>query len=129
MPFPCGVTLSSLDANFNGKYPYGLVLRGSYLERTSKVGSYPSNPFGLFDVHGNVWEWCADYYDRTYYKNSPRSDPPGPAKGNQRVVRGGSCHNIGRICRSAYRFGIMPTTRDIDVGMRVVMTLNRQSPA
>lgn len=124
MPFTFGASLSSAEANFNGKYPYGHVLRGPYLERTTKVGSYPPNAFGLFDMHGNVWEWCGDYYDRTYYRNSPHVDPPGPSRGNQRVVRGGSCHQIGRICRSAYRFGVMPTSKDIDVGMRVVMVFN-----
>jgi formylglycine-generating enzyme required for sulfatase activity len=127
MPFTFGATLSSAEANFNGKYPYGLVLRGPYLERTSKVGSYPPNAFGLFDMHGNVWEWCGDYYDRQYYRNSPNSDPPGPTRGNQRIVRGGSCHQIGKICRSAYRFGIVPTNKDIDVGMRVVMVLNQET--
>jgi formylglycine-generating enzyme required for sulfatase activity len=101
-----------------------MVARGPYLERTSKVGSYPPNPFGLYDMHGNVWEWCADYYDRTYYRHSPRYDPQGPAQGTLRVVRGGSCYNIGRFCRAAYRFGVVPTNRDLDVGMRVVMVVN-----
>jgi formylglycine-generating enzyme required for sulfatase activity len=129
MPFSSGLTLSSREANFNGKYPYGLVSRGSYLERTTKVGSYPPNPFGLFDMHGNVWEWCSDYYDAGYYRNSPRYDPPGPATGTLRVVRGGSCYNIGRFCRSAYRFGILPGNRDIDVGMRVVMVPKVEMPS
>jgi formylglycine-generating enzyme required for sulfatase activity len=121
MPFTSGVTLSSREANFNGNYPYGMTDRGPYLERTTKVGSYPPNPFGLYDMHGNVWEWCTDYYDRNYYKSAPRYDPPGPTTGNLRVVRGGSCFNIGRFCRAAYRFGISPVNKDIDVGMRVVM--------
>jgi formylglycine-generating enzyme required for sulfatase activity len=122
MPFATGTTLSGHEANFNGNYPYGEVPRGPYLERTTRVGSYGGNPFGLYDMHGNVWEWCADYYDRHYYKNSPRYDPPGPASGTLRVVRGGSCYNIGRFCRAAYRFGIAPANRDIDVGLRVAMT-------
>ena len=121
MPFYSGGTLSSREANFNGNYPYGMVARGPYKEMTTRVGSYAPNPFGLFDMHGNVWEWCSDYYDRTYYKNSPRYNPPGPAEGELHVVRGGSCFNIGRFCRSAYRFGIAPGNHDRDVGMRVVM--------
>ena len=121
MPFTGGVTLSSREANFNGNYPYGMAERGPYLERTTRVGSYPPNPFGLYDMHGNVWEWCADYYDRNYYKSSPRVDPQGPPVGTLRVVRGGSCYNIGRFCRAAYRFGVSPGNKDIDVGMRVVM--------
>jgi formylglycine-generating enzyme required for sulfatase activity len=123
MPFSSGLTLSSREANFNGNYPYGVTARGAYLEHTTKVGSYPPNPYGLCDMHGNVWEWCADYYDRNYYRNSPRYDPPGPSSGTLRVVRGGSCFNIGRFCRTAYRFGVVPTNRDIDVGLRVVMVL------
>jgi formylglycine-generating enzyme required for sulfatase activity len=120
-PFSSGLAISSRDANFNGNYPYGQASRGPYLERTSRVGAFPANPFGLYDMHGNVWEWCADYYDRHYYRNSPRSDPQGPPNGSLRVVRGGSCYNIGRFCRSAYRFGISPNNRDLDVGFRVVM--------
>jgi formylglycine-generating enzyme required for sulfatase activity len=125
MPFSSGLTLSFREANFNGNYPYGPTTRGGYLERTTKVGSYPPNPFGLFDMHGNIWEWCSDYYDRAYYRNSPRYDPQGPGEGTLRVVRGGSCYNIGRFCRSAYRFGIGPGNRDIDVGMRVVMQFQK----
>jgi formylglycine-generating enzyme required for sulfatase activity len=125
MPFASGLTLSGREANFNSNYPYGPTTRGGYLERTTKVGSYPPNPFGLFDMHGNIWEWCADYYDRVYYRNSPRYDPQGPGEGTLRVVRGGSCYNIGRFCRSAYRFGIGPGNRDIDVGMRVVMQVQK----
>jgi formylglycine-generating enzyme required for sulfatase activity len=127
--FSSGVTLSSTEANFNGNYPYGVVPRGPYLERTTKVGSYPPNSFGLYDMHGNVWEWCADYYNRTGYRNSPRYDPQGPTTGNLRVVRGGSCCNIGRFCRSAYRFGVAPGNRDHDVGMRLVMVLKSENPA
>jgi formylglycine-generating enzyme required for sulfatase activity len=123
MPFSSGLALSSREANFNGNYPYGGTSRGPYLERTTKVGSYPPNPFGLCDMHGNIWEWCADFYDRNYYRNSPRYDPPGPPGGTLKVVRGGSCFNIGRFCRSAYRFGVVPTNRDIDVGLRVVMVV------
>jgi formylglycine-generating enzyme required for sulfatase activity len=128
MPFSSGLTLSGREANFNSNYPYGPATRGGYLERTTRVGSYPPNPFGLFDMHGNTWEWCADYYDRAYYRNSPRYDPQGPAEGTLRVVRGGSCYNIGRFCRSAYRFGIAPGNRDIDVGMRVVMQVLKSAP-
>jgi formylglycine-generating enzyme required for sulfatase activity len=128
-PFHSGKVLSSKQANFNGNYPYSGAARGPYLEQTAKVGSYPANAWGLHDMHGNVWEWCQDWYDPDYYKRSPRQDPQGPDKGvvptgfrNQffRVVRGGCWLEEGRGCRSAYRFRLMPDERYRWVGFRVV---------
>jgi formylglycine-generating enzyme required for sulfatase activity len=126
-PVSTGLTLSAREANFNGNYPYGNAERGAFLERTTRVGSYLPNPFGLYDMHGNVWEWCADWYSRSAYRDSPRYDPQGPATGNLRVVRGGSCCTIGRFCRSAHRFGVAPGNRDHDVGMRVAMVVEGSS--
>ncbi len=127
-PFHFGKGLSSTQANFNGVYPYGGAARGPYLQRTAKVGSYAANAWGLYDMHGNVWEWCQDWYDPAYYKRSPREDPQGPDKGvlptgfrNQffRVVRSGCWLEEGRGCRSAYRFRLMPDERYRWVGFRV----------
>jgi formylglycine-generating enzyme required for sulfatase activity len=126
-PVSTGLALSSREANFNGNYPYGNTERGPFLERTTRVGSYPPNPFGLYDMHGNVWEWCADWYSRSAYRDSARFDPQGTATGNLRVVRGGSCCTIGRFCRSAHRFGVAPGNRDHDVGTRVAMVIEAPS--
>jgi formylglycine-generating enzyme required for sulfatase activity len=126
--FHFGNSLSSKQANFNGNYPYGSADKGPYLRRTEKVSSYPANAFGLYDMHGNLWEWCSDWYDPDYYKNSPKEDPKGPAKGVVStgfrndffpVVRGGCWLDEARGCRSAYRFRLMPSERYRWVGFRV----------
>jgi formylglycine-generating enzyme required for sulfatase activity len=117
--FHYGNSLSSTQANFDGNYPYGGADKGPYLERTCKVGSYPANAFGLHDMHGNVWEWCQDWYAKDYYASSPGRDPAGPSEGSYRVFRGGGWCNYGRSCRSAVRGGYAPGGRDGDVGFRV----------
>jgi formylglycine-generating enzyme required for sulfatase activity len=122
-PVTFGPSLSSRMANFNGRYPYGGAMKDRYLEQTTRVGSYPANAWGLYDMHGNVSEWCADWYEEKYYRQSPREDPRGPAQGTKKVARGGSCLSLGRFCRSAYRFGVLPTNRDLDVGFRVAATV------
>ena len=76
------------------------------------VEGYKPNVFGLFDMIGNVWEWCFDWYDRGYYAESPRDDPPGPASGSTRVLRGGSWWTNPPGCRSASRLGLSPETKD-----------------
>jgi formylglycine-generating enzyme required for sulfatase activity len=119
--FHFGNSLSSLQANFNGKFPYGSAGKGPALERPCPVGSYAANPFGLFDMHGNVWEWCNDRYGERHYRGSPRRDPQGPSKGVIRVIRGGSWDYLGQNCRSAARTGAWPSNRIRRVGFRVAL--------
>jgi formylglycine-generating enzyme required for sulfatase activity len=124
-------TLVGEQANFNGKYPYGGAAEGPYLRKTAKVGSYKPNTFGLYDMHGNVAEWCSDFYDPGYYENSPDKDPLGPPVGVVptnfgdffRVARGGCWVDDGRACRSAYRYRAMPATQYRLIGFRVVCEL------
>ena len=91
------------------------------------MGSYGANGFGLFDMHGNVFEWCSDWYDSGYYANSPVDDPTGPTSGSFRVSRGGSWGSNARGCRSAYRYGNTPDDRGNYLGFRLAFSSVDQS--
>ncbi len=97
--------------NVNAEHYYGGPFR---------VGVFPENKWGLCEMHGNVAEWCQDYYSDTYYKESPASDPQGPQTGTNRVVRGGSWATPASRCRSAARWSEPPDTRHDDLGFRIV---------
>ena len=135
-PFSLGDSLSSKQANFNGKYPYGGADKGSYLRQTAKVGSYAPNAFGLHDMHGNVAEWCADWYDPNYYQDSPNENPLGPPLGATSddfgnfylVVRGGSWVDDARAVRSANRQRAMHRNRYQTIGFRVVCVMPTGNP-
>jgi uncharacterized protein (TIGR02996 family) len=117
-PFHLGSSLSASQANINGSRPYRGE-KGQALDRTCRVGTYRPNVFGLHDMHGNVFEWCADWLDADYYGDSPPKDPPGPSTGSTRVYRGGSCCHPGGYCRSAFRHGVPPGDSYRDLGFRV----------
>src|SRR5262249_21129584 len=117
-------SLDSSLANFDSHYPYGSDKKGHRLERPTPVGSYPANPLGLYDMHGNVLEWCADWFDSDYYSQSERRDPQGPPRGSGHVIRGGGWTNSGRACRAACRAGCPEGSvddRGENVGFRVVL--------
>jgi uncharacterized protein (TIGR02996 family) len=127
--FHFGNSLCSTQANIAGNFPYGGAENGPNLGRTCEVGSYPPNGFGLYDMHGNVKEWCADWYDEHYYASSPRCDPQGPVKGAARVFRGGSRYSPGWECRSACRSRCWPDFRRDSVGFRVALVPSDQGHA
>ena len=87
---------------------------------SAKVGSYLPNAWGLYDMHGNVWEWCLDWYEST---PAGALDPLGSASGSLRVPRGGSWINLARYCRSADRISNTPDYRNYSLGFRLSRTL------
>ena len=123
-PFNTGANLTTDQANYDGDYPYPENPKGKYIEKTSPVGSYPPNGWGLYDLHGNVWEWCLDWFDEKYYDECKRhgiaENPPGPETGLGRVLRGGSWIGDARYCRSADRSFGRPSHRDGLIGFRLV---------
>jgi formylglycine-generating enzyme required for sulfatase activity len=125
--FSFGDSLSSTQANFNGNYPYGSAPEGKYLGKTTPVGSYQPNAFGLYDMHGNVLEWCEDIYADSY-KGLPTDGSANVSKEDSslRVLRGGSWSLKGWFLRSAYRLGVPADVRiDFD-GFRVVASARTQ---
>lgn len=93
-------------------------------DMTRPVGQKKPNAWGLYDVYGNVWEWCLDWYDPTYYASSPTNDPSGPSSGLIHAHRGGSWHSTARHCRSAYRYNGQSKDRLNFLGVRVLIVIN-----
>jgi len=117
-PFSTGNNITTSQANYNGDNPYNNNAKGTYREKTTAVGSFAPNGWGLYDMHGNVWEWCWDWYGA--YGSGSQTDPVGASSGSNRVMRGGSWSHDGRLVRSAYRDYYTPSLRDYYLGFRLV---------
>ncbi|MDB9307345.1 SUMF1/EgtB/PvdO family nonheme iron enzyme [Aphanizomenon sp. CS-733/32] len=102
-PFYCGETISTDLANYNGNYTYGQGQKGQYRGKTTEVGIFPANPFGLYDMCGNVWEWCEDDWQENYI-NAPKDGSAWTSLSvNEKLLRGGSWDYYPEYCRSAFR--------------------------
>lgn len=117
-PFFTGKCISTDQANYDGEYPLTDCPKGEYRKETVSVGTVPANPWGLYDMDGNVRELCDDWYGD--YPTSHITDPKGPSSGKYRVVRGGSWYSKAKFLRSAYRGKITPDSRHShNIGFRV----------
>lgn len=121
-PFYFGGTISVNQANYDGNYTYAGGKKGTHCQKTTAVGSFPANAWGLFDMHGNVWEWCIDWCGP--YPGGELKDPQGFVGGDRRVCRGGSWVDQPRRCRSACRRGDAPAFRSYSLGLRFCLLLD-----
>jgi formylglycine-generating enzyme required for sulfatase activity len=121
-PFHFGNSIHAGKANFNGERDFGNGPKGHYEGSTLPVGSFPANRFGLFDMHGNVYEWVEDLYDRAFYKRSPQENPRLVVQGvgTPYVLRGGAWYSTPHQLRCAARYWGDATRRDHGYGFRLL---------
>jgi formylglycine-generating enzyme required for sulfatase activity len=117
-PFHTGETIRPDQANYDGNSTYGGGPKGLFREETTKAGSFKPNAWGLHEMHGNVWEWCADWYAE--YPEGDVTDATDPAKGERRLIRGGCWMNFPAVCRAANRGKVPPVSWNFHLGFRVV---------
>ncbi len=110
--YPWGNAASHDQANYSG------AEGKDQWRQTAPVGSFAPNGYGLYDMAGNVWEWCADWHDKSYYSQSSKQNPQGPAGGTYRVLRGGSCNSNALNFRCAFRGKSVPSARSLYSGFR-----------
>ena len=120
-----GNSITTDQANYDGNFTYGKDgKKGEYRQKTTPVDRFEANKWGLHDMHGNLYQWCQDWYGKDYYEKSDKKDPQGPDGGTARVLRGGCWrYNPGR-CRAADRNGNAPAIRDGDYGCRLLLRLD-----
>ncbi len=119
-PFYFGESITTKIANFNGEFQYADAPKGEYKQKTTSVGFFPSNPFGLCDIHGNVWEWCADDWHENYSGVPNNGSVWTSNHSNLKALRGGAWDYDPYNCRSAFRFWYLPDLDGINIGFRVV---------
>ncbi|MFM9101996.1 MAG: formylglycine-generating enzyme family protein, partial [Cyanobium sp.] len=121
-PFHFGETISTELANYRGTESYGDGPKGEFRGQTTDVGVFPANAWGLYDMHGNVWEWCADHWHSNYEGAPDDGRPWFDENANEeqaRLLRGGSWAIHPGVCRSASRVSLHPVDRSLDLGFRV----------
>ncbi|MCP4108156.1 MAG: formylglycine-generating enzyme family protein [Desulfobacteraceae bacterium] len=119
-PFAFGDCLSTDQANYNGDQPLNDCEKGEWRFRTVPAASFQPNDWGLYNMHGNVFEWCHDWYGG--YPASAVTDPTGPSTGSRRIIRGGSWNFGALLCQSAFHFGFSPGERSRSFGFRLALS-------
>jgi formylglycine-generating enzyme required for sulfatase activity len=118
-PFWTGENLTTAQANYNGKFPYASFPAGEFRQKTTPVGTFPLNPWGFGDMHGNVWEWTGDWYGPYGERPAANIDPRGPSSGEKRVIRGGSWYFDANSARCGLRYTHAPQDKGFSLGFRV----------